>query len=114
MRTKTKTKEAKKPEINEIDVDALIEELKSDLEAERQVENARNWLRYCFNAMRQEAEKICDNLKLPQADKDAILAGKHKSHDKFWDKIGEVGADRSNDIKKSPRIVQPKRRRGKI
>ena len=84
MRTKQRNKPAKQPEIDEIDINAVIEELKNDLEAERQLENDKIWLRYCYSPLRKRAEQICRELNLPPEEIDAVLSGHRSSHDKEW------------------------------
>lgn len=87
MRAKTTKPKPDPLPINEIDIDEIIKDLKTERENERIRENDINWLQYIFPALRSRAEDICDALGMSRLQKQSILYGKMKSHDDKWNDI---------------------------
>jgi hypothetical protein len=108
MRTKFKTKPAERPVIDEIDVDALIEELRQDIAANRHLENDKNWLKYCWPQIRREAERICNELQMSPVEREMVLSGQRKSYDKEW----EIEVPDQRGSKPAPRHKRRKLKKG--
>lgn len=82
MRTNKQTPSPQPPGIIAKDVDELVEEIHKDMTANKPLSPAECWAKFCFPHIRQEAERICGDLKMSHAEKNAVLSGQWHDYEK--------------------------------